>query len=52
MPIIHNFFDECSVITVCFSMGQADAGGSGRRVTGPPAGADQFVMKIPNNKVY
>ncbi|KAL8537367.1 hypothetical protein ACS0TY_012496 [Phlomoides rotata] len=36
------------------SMGQAEAGGSGivsRRVTGQPSGAEQFVMKIPNNKV-
>lgn len=33
---------------------QAEAGGSGiisKRVTGQ-TGADQFVMKIPNNKVY
>ncbi|XP_027080676.1 far upstream element-binding protein 1 [Coffea eugenioides] len=35
-------------------LNEADAGGSGivsRRVTGQPAGADQFVMQIPNNKV-
>lgn len=33
---------------------QADAGGSGivsRRLTGQQSGAEQFVMKIPNNKV-
>lgn len=33
---------------------QAEAGGSGivsRRLTGQ-AGSEQFVMKVPNNKVY
>lgn len=49
------FFDEFSVVTVYFQMQQADAGGSGivsRRLTGQQSGADQFVMMIPNNKVY
>ncbi|KAL2548495.1 KH domain-containing protein [Forsythia ovata] len=35
-------------------LAEAEAGGSGtvsRRFTGPPSGAEQFVMKIPNNKV-
>ncbi|KAL8475447.1 hypothetical protein ACS0TY_028196 [Phlomoides rotata] len=35
-------------------MGQAEASDSSivsRRVTGQPSGAEQFVMKIPNNKV-
>ncbi|KAA8521293.1 hypothetical protein F0562_011961 [Nyssa sinensis] len=35
-------------------LSEAEAGGSGvasRRLTGQQAGADQFVMKIPNNKV-
>ncbi|XP_051137066.1 uncharacterized protein LOC127255538 [Andrographis paniculata] len=35
-------------------LSEADAGGSGiasRRVTGQSSGSDQFVMKIPNNKV-
>ena len=53
--VTHILFDELSVATVCFSMGQADAGGSGivsRRLTGQQSGADQFVMMIPNNKVW
>ncbi|KAL0327505.1 UNVERIFIED_CONTAM: Far upstream element-binding protein 1 [Sesamum angustifolium] len=35
-------------------LSEAEAGGSGivsRRLTGQPSGAEQFVMKIPNNKV-
>ncbi|XP_022845236.1 far upstream element-binding protein 2-like, partial [Olea europaea var. sylvestris] len=35
-------------------LAEAEAGGSGtvaRRFTGQPSGAEQFVMKIPNNKV-
>ncbi|PIN13248.1 K-homology type RNA binding protein [Handroanthus impetiginosus] len=35
-------------------LSEAEAGGSGivsRRVAGQPSGAEQFVMKIPNNKV-
>ncbi|KAK6140847.1 hypothetical protein DH2020_025415 [Rehmannia glutinosa] len=35
-------------------LSEADTGGSGivsKRLTGPPAGAEQFVMKVPNNKV-
>ncbi|KAL3746846.1 hypothetical protein ACJRO7_015744 [Eucalyptus globulus] len=35
-------------------LAEAEAGGSGiisKRVTGPTGSADQFVMKIPNNKV-
>lgn len=53
--LLNILFDEISVATVCFSMGQADAGGSGivsRRLTGQQSGADQFVMMIPNNKVW
>ncbi|PIN16853.1 K-homology type RNA binding protein [Handroanthus impetiginosus] len=35
-------------------LAEADAGGSGgasRRLSGPPSGAEQFVMMVPNNKV-
>ncbi|XP_009589045.1 uncharacterized protein [Nicotiana tomentosiformis] len=35
-------------------LAEADAGGSGivsRRITGQVSGAEQFVMKVPNNKV-
>ncbi|KAL2236025.1 UNVERIFIED_CONTAM: Far upstream element-binding protein 1 [Sesamum indicum] len=35
-------------------LSEAEAGGSGivsRRLTGQPSGSEQFVMKIPNNKV-
>lgn len=35
-------------------LSEAEAGGSGmtsRRLAGPPAGAEQFVMKVANNKV-
>ncbi|KAM7510859.1 hypothetical protein LguiB_009734 [Lonicera macranthoides] len=35
-------------------LAEAESGGSGvvsRRVTGQPGGAEQFVMKVPNNKV-
>ncbi|KAJ9537397.1 hypothetical protein OSB04_030130 [Centaurea solstitialis] len=35
-------------------LAEAESGGSGivsRRVSGPPGGAEQFVMQVPNNKV-
>jgi far upstream element-binding protein len=32
-------------------LAEADSGGAGRRMTGQPGGSEQFVMKVPTNKV-
>lgn len=55
MHFIYILFEQICVVTVCFSMGQAESGGSGivsRRLTGQQSGAEQIVLKIANNKVY
>lgn len=41
-----------SLLSGCYMQAEAGSSGSGpRRMGGQSSGAEQFVMKIPNNKV-